>query len=178
MAGSIDPKVIQTKSFATRAAAYYVQGLKSFFQDHFPEAKRYLRETLKMANAEDLNRLTSCSLVLLGHLFMSSGELIVFLSRVGVRHSHYNLFCISSKRSQQNCICTFVFFMNPGNTKESLNMVTPAMQLAHKIPDINVQLWATALLRDLYNICGDSQKAQVCKTKYRASCPPPWGIST
>ena len=40
-------------------------------------------------------------------------------------------------------------------------MVTPAMQLAHKIPDINVQLWATALLRDLYNICGDSQKAQV-----------------
>ena len=73
MAGSIDPKVIQTKSFATRAAAYYVQGLKSFFQDHFPEAKRYLRETLKMANAEDLNRLTSCSLVLLGHLFMSSG---------------------------------------------------------------------------------------------------------
>ena len=40
-------------------------------------------------------------------------------------------------------------------------MVTPAMQLAHKIPDINVQLWATALLRDLYNICGDQQKAQV-----------------
>ena len=55
-------------------------------------------------------------------------------------------------------------FLRPhlvGNTKESQNMVTPAMQLAHKIPDINVQLWATALLRDLYNICGDQQKAQV-----------------
>ena len=73
LASSIDPKTIQTKSFATRAASFYVQGLKSFFQEHFPEAKRYLRETLKMANAEDLNRLTSCSLVLLGHLFMSSG---------------------------------------------------------------------------------------------------------
>ncbi len=54
-------------------------------------------------------------------------------------------------------ICSFLV----GNTKESQNMVTPAMQLAHKIPDINVQLWATALLRDLYNICGDQQKAQV-----------------
>ena len=74
MAASIDPKTIQTSSFATRAASFYVQGLKSFFQEHFPEAKRYLRETLKMANAEDLNRLTSCSLVLLGHLFMSSGK--------------------------------------------------------------------------------------------------------
>ena len=74
LAATIDPKTIQTKSFATRAASYYVQGLKSFFQEHFPEAKRYLRETLKMANAEDLNRLTSCSLVLLGHLFMSSGK--------------------------------------------------------------------------------------------------------
>ena len=41
-------------------------------------------------------------------------------------------------------------------------MVTPAMQLAHKIPDINVQLWATALLRDLYQTCGDGQRAQVC----------------
>jgi len=26
-------------------------------------------------------------------------------------------------------------------------MVTPAMQLASKIPDIHVQLWATALLK-------------------------------
>lgn len=116
---SIDPKTINSKSFAMKAAAYYVQGLRSFFQEHYPEAKRFLRETLKMSNTEDLNRLTSCSLVLLGHIFMSTG-----------------------------------------NTKESQNMVTPAMQLAHKIPDINVQLWATALLRDLYNIFGDSGKAQ------------------
>ncbi|CAG2103896.1 unnamed protein product [Medioppia subpectinata] len=67
---------------------------------------RYLRETLKMANGEDLNRLTSCSLVLLGHIFYSSG-----------------------------------------NSRESMNMVTPAMQLASKIPDIHVQLWATSLLK-------------------------------
>jgi hypothetical protein len=59
-----------------------------------------------MANAEDLNRLTSCSLVLLGHIFV-----------------------------------------NMGNSSEALNMVTPAMQLATKIPDVHVQLWASALLK-------------------------------
>lgn len=59
-----------------------------------------------MANAEDLNRLTSCSLVLLGHIFLSLG-----------------------------------------NSRESMNMVTPASQLASKIPDVHVQLWASAILK-------------------------------
>lgn len=61
-----------------------------------------------MANAEDLNRLTSCSLVLLGHIFLSLG-----------------------------------------NSRESMNMVTPAMQLASKIPDVHVQLWASAILKGM-----------------------------
>ena len=89
-----------------KAAAYYIHGLQSFFSSQYGESKRYLRETLKMANAEDLNRLTSCSLVLLGHIFLSLG-----------------------------------------NGKESMNMVTPAMQLAAKIPDVHVQLWASAILK-------------------------------
>lgn len=72
----------------------------------FLNNRRFLRETLKMANAEDLNRLTSCSLVLLSHVFLSIG-----------------------------------------NSKESMNMVTPAMQLASKIPDIHVQLWGSAILK-------------------------------
>lgn len=59
-----------------------------------------------MANAEDLNRLTSCSLVLLGNIFLSLG-----------------------------------------NNRDSFNMVTPAMQLASKIPDVNIQLWASAVLK-------------------------------
>lgn len=75
--------------------------------------RRYLRETLKMANAEDLNRLTSCSLVLLGHIFLSLG-----------------------------------------NSRESMNMVTPAMQLASKIPDVHVQLWASAILKGFYQFSG------------------------
>ena len=69
-----------------------------------------------MANAEDLNRLTSCSLVLLGHIFLSLG-----------------------------------------NSQEALNMVKPAMQLAAKIPDVHVQLWASALLKGNHPIvlvCG------------------------
>lgn len=65
-----------------------------------------------MANAEDLNRLTSCSLVLLGHIFV-----------------------------------------NMGNSTEALNMVTPAMQLATKIPDVHVQLWASALLKGIVSLC-------------------------
>ncbi|XP_046399087.1 MAU2 chromatid cohesion factor homolog [Ischnura elegans] len=111
----INPETLPTRSHSLRAAAYYVQGLQSFFQARYNEAKRYLRETLKMANAEDLNRLTSCSLVLLGHIFLS--------------------------------LC---------NSRESMNMVTPAMQLASKIPDVHVQLWASAILKDLYRLCGDA----------------------
>lgn len=98
-------------SQALMGCFYYVQGLNSFHKSSFHEAKRFLRETLKMANAEDLNRLTSCSLVLLSHVFLSIG-----------------------------------------NSKESMNMVTPAMQLASKIPDINVQLWGSAILKDLYRM--------------------------
>ncbi|XP_041698527.1 MAU2 chromatid cohesion factor homolog isoform X2 [Coregonus clupeaformis] len=97
------------------AAAFYIRGLLSFFQGRYNEAKRFLRETLKMSNAEDLNRLTACSLVLLGHIF-------------------YVL----------------------GNHRESNNMVVPAMQLASKIPDMSVQLWSSALLKDLNKACGNT----------------------
>ncbi|CAD7092588.1 unnamed protein product [Hermetia illucens] len=104
-------------SQALMGGFYYVQGLNSFHKSSFHEAKRFLRETLKMANAEDLNRLTSCSLVLLSHVFLSIG-----------------------------------------NSKESMNMVTPAMQLASKIPDIHVQLWGSAILKDLHRMSKDVQR--------------------
>ncbi|XP_023210809.1 MAU2 chromatid cohesion factor homolog [Centruroides vittatus] len=115
----LNPETLPIVSHSLRAAAYYVHGLNAFFQARYNDAKRYLRETLKMANAEDLNRLTSCSLVLLGHIFFSLG-----------------------------------------NSRESMNMVTPAMQLASKIPDVHVQLWASALLKDLYRICADPLREQ------------------
>uniref|UniRef100_A0A673XNF1 MAU2 chromatid cohesion factor homolog n=1 Tax=Salmo trutta TaxID=8032 RepID=A0A673XNF1_SALTR len=83
--------------------------------DHNFPVRRFLRETLKMSNAEDLNRLTACSLVLLGHIF-------------------YVL----------------------GNHRESNNMVVPAMQLASKIPDMSVQLWSSALLKDLNKALGNT----------------------
>ncbi|KAI9577115.1 MAU2 chromatid cohesion factor homolog [Glossina fuscipes] len=103
-------------SQALMGGFYYVQGLHAFHKASFHEAKRFLRETLKMANAEDLNRLTSCSLVLLSHVFLSIS-----------------------------------------NSKESMNMVTPAMQLASKIPDIHVQLWGSAILKDLHRMSKDAQ---------------------
>lgn len=111
--------VENTHSYSSQALMggfYYVQGLHAFHKSSFHEAKRFLRETLKMANAEDLNRLTSCSLVLLSHVFLSIG-----------------------------------------NSKESMNMVTPAMQLASKIPDIHVQLWGSAILKDLHRMSKDIQ---------------------
>lgn len=49
-------------------------------QHLFFSRRRFLRETLKMSNAEDLNRLTACSLVLLGHIFYVLGN-----HRVSVR---------------------------------------------------------------------------------------------
>ncbi|XP_064607711.1 MAU2 chromatid cohesion factor homolog [Liolophura sinensis] len=110
----IDPERLTSTSHSMKASAYYVHGLQAFFQARYNEAKRFLKETLKMANEEDLNRLTSCSLVLLGHIFLSLG-----------------------------------------NSREAMNMVTPAMQLAAKIPDVHVQLWASSLLKDLYRLCGD-----------------------
>ncbi|XP_035217480.1 MAU2 chromatid cohesion factor homolog [Stegodyphus dumicola] len=115
----LNPDTLPLVSHSLRAAAYYVHGLNAFFNARYNDAKRFLRETLKMANAEDLNRLTSCSLVLLGHIFFSLG-----------------------------------------NSRESMNMVTPAMQLASKIPDVHVQLWASALLKDLYRLCGDPLREQ------------------
>ncbi|KFM59181.1 MAU2 chromatid cohesion factor-like protein, partial [Stegodyphus mimosarum] len=115
----LNPETLPLVSHSLRAAAYYVHGLNAFFNARYNDAKRFLRETLKMANAEDLNRLTSCSLVLLGHIFFSLG-----------------------------------------NSRESMNMVTPAMQLASKIPDVHVQLWASALLKDLYRLCGDPLREQ------------------
>merc|ERR1712223_1385487 len=115
----ISPDRLPSQSHSLQAAAYYIQGLQAFFAARYNDAKRYLRETLKMANAEDLNRLTSCSLVLLGHIFLSLG-----------------------------------------NSRESMNMVTPAMQLASKIPDVHVQLWASSILKDLYRMQGDVAKEQ------------------
>ena len=38
-------------------------------------------------------------------------------------------------------------FLSLGNSRESMNMVTPAMQLASKIPDAHVQLWASSILK-------------------------------
>lgn len=107
---------VHTPNFSNQAllgSYYWVQGLNSFYKGGYHEAKRFLRESLKMGNAEDLNRLTSCSLVLLSQVFLSIG-----------------------------------------NLKEALNMVVPALQLAGKIPDINVQLWGSSIQSQLHRLSG------------------------
>lgn len=120
-----------TPNFSNQAllgSYYWVQGLNSFYKGGFHEAKRFLRESLKMGNAEDLNRLTSCSLVLLSQVFLSIG-----------------------------------------NSKEAMNMVIPAMQLAGKIPDVSVQLWGSSIQSQLYKHLGQvpaEQEAYVQHQNY------------
>lgn len=114
----IRPDQLPSGSYSHQAGYYYIRGLQSFFDSHFVDAKKYLRETLKMANSEDLNRLTACSLVLLGSTFLSQGI-----------------------------------------TQEALDMALPANQLAGRIPDSYINMWAASLLRDLYGIMGDPVSA-------------------
>uniref|UniRef100_A0A8D0GU59 MAU2 chromatid cohesion factor homolog n=1 Tax=Sphenodon punctatus TaxID=8508 RepID=A0A8D0GU59_SPHPU len=52
-----------------------------------------------------------------------------------------------------------LFSVRQGRGLESNNMVVPAMQLASKIPDMSVQLWSSALLRDLNKACGNAMDA-------------------
>ena len=62
-----------------QSALSYVRGLYSFTSGRLHEAKRQLRETLAVANASDLNKLTSFSLLLLGQIFMALGNNKVFV---------------------------------------------------------------------------------------------------
>lgn len=114
----IRPDQMPISSHSHQAAYYYIRGLQAFFESHFMDAKRYLRETLKMANTEDLNRLTACSLVLLGNTFLSQGI-----------------------------------------KQEALDMAMPAAQLASRIPDSYIHMWAASLLRDLYGLMGEPVSA-------------------
>ena len=47
-------------------------------------------------------------------------------------------------------------------------MVIPAMNLASRMSDIHVQLWATALLTDLYNMSNDYNEAQKQSQQHQA----------
>jgi len=68
----LNPEKLNSLSCCLKSAAYYVYGLKAFCDSRFNDAKKNLRETLKMTNGEDLRRVTSCSLVLLGKIFNNS----------------------------------------------------------------------------------------------------------
>jgi len=104
-----------TSSKNLRSSYFYMMGLKTFFDSNYEDAKRFLRESLRIANTEDLSRMTACALILLGHVLMST------------RHAD-----------------------------EAASMVVPAMQVANKIPDVYLQLWASSLLKDIYGMMNDT----------------------
>jgi len=108
-----------SRSKNLRASYFYMMGLKTFFDSNYEDSKKYLRESLRIGNTEDLNRMTACSLVLLGHVVTSLA-----------------------------------------NPQEALTMILPAMQVANRIPDVYLQLWASSLLKDMYRMLGDTSHEQ------------------
>lgn len=57
-----------------KGALSFMRGLYAHSQVKLHEAKRHLRETLSISNNNDLNKLTVCSLVILGQIFLSLGN--------------------------------------------------------------------------------------------------------
>ncbi|XP_066933356.1 MAU2 chromatid cohesion factor homolog isoform X2 [Clytia hemisphaerica] len=108
-----------SRSKNLRSSYFYMMGLKTFFESNYDDAKKFLRESLRIGNTEDLNRMTACSLILLGHVITSQA-----------------------------------------NAQEAVTMVVPAMQVANKIPDVYLQLWASSLLKDIYRLLNDQQGEQ------------------
>ncbi|KAA3674624.1 MAternally affected uncoordination, partial [Paragonimus westermani] len=49
-------------------------------------------------------------------------------------------------------------YLNEQNTVEGHKMVSAAIHVANKLPDIGIQLWATALLKGVANLRGDTQE--------------------
>jgi len=115
---SLDSDTI-SQSKNLRSSYFYMMGLKTFFESNYEDSKKFLRESLRIGNTEDLNRMTACSLILLGHVITS-------------QH----------------------------NPQEAVTMVVPAMQVANRIPDVYLQLWASSLLKDIYRLMGDMQREQ------------------
>lgn len=68
------PQVVSAQGPKATAAFSSPKAFPVGPQHLFFSQRRFLRETLKMSNAEDLNRLTACSLVLLGHIFYVLGN--------------------------------------------------------------------------------------------------------
>ncbi|XP_028411289.1 MAU2 chromatid cohesion factor homolog [Dendronephthya gigantea] len=70
-----NPKRASLRSSIMMASYHYIMGLKSFFEAKYQDARRYLRETLKISNPEESHRLTACALILLGHTFLKNGNI-------------------------------------------------------------------------------------------------------
>ncbi|OWK51290.1 MAU2 chromatid cohesion factor [Lonchura striata] len=92
----------------------------------------------------------------------------LFSNHAAQLHTLLGLYCISVN-CMDNAEAQFTTALrlyslleriNPDhNFPVSNNMVVPAMQLASKIPDMSVQLWSSALLRDLNKACGNAMDA-------------------
>ncbi|CAH8528404.1 unnamed protein product [Schistosoma turkestanicum] len=48
--------------------------------------------------------------------------------------------------------------LNEQNTTEGHKMISAAIHIANRLPDIGIQLWATALLKSVANLHGDTQE--------------------
>ncbi|VEL36324.1 unnamed protein product [Protopolystoma xenopodis] len=51
-----------------RAAAAYVRAFQAFYENHLLDAKAYLRETVRLGNEEELNRLSASAFITMGQI--------------------------------------------------------------------------------------------------------------
>lgn len=125
--------------------------------------RRYLRETLKIANAEESYRLAACSLILLGHTFLKGGNIQVryVLSMINlVFMIEYDRVHVKNRNVSQAfsfTILPFSFIINsPWRAfQEALDVVKSGVQMADKMPDAYIQLWGASLLRGRFCAFGN-----------------------
>uniref|UniRef100_A0A146M8F4 MAU2 chromatid cohesion factor homolog n=2 Tax=Lygus hesperus TaxID=30085 RepID=A0A146M8F4_LYGHE len=68
---NINPANFPSCSQSMKTAAYLIFGLLELLEGRYNDATKFFKEVVKMANAEYTRRLTSCSLVLLGHVYLT-----------------------------------------------------------------------------------------------------------
>ncbi|XP_075249922.1 MAU2 chromatid cohesion factor homolog [Convolutriloba macropyga] len=67
---TVDPQNFPSPSEILKAAAYFLRSLHAFYTNQFQDCHMFIRETVKISNNEDISRLTTCSFVLLGHVYL------------------------------------------------------------------------------------------------------------
>lgn len=119
LADRLSPDRIQTQNTAYSSCSHFLLALKLFCRRNYQEAQQSLRESILLANSEDILSISANGFLIMGH--------INFL---------LNLY------------------------QDSYNMLVSGHENVEKLPDINLRIYATLLLKTLYGCCKDSREIE------------------